>query len=97
MDKSFYVYLLASHKNETLYCGHTDDISRRTWQHEEGIGAVFTSKYKVKRLVWYELHDTRDSAKTREYQIKTWKRVWKIEMIEAENPNWDDLYLRLNW
>ena len=93
---AFYPYLLASQKNGTLYCGHTDDISYRVWMHKEGKGAVFTRKYNVTRLVWYERHDTRESAKTREYQIKKWKRAWKIRLIEARNPDWDDLYLTLN-
>jgi putative endonuclease len=93
---AFYVYLLASQKNGTLYCGHTDDISYRIWNHKEGRGATFTRKYNVKRLVWYELHDTRESAKVREYQIKAWKRQWKIRQIEETNPHWNDLYPYLN-
>lgn len=93
---AFYVYLLANHKNGTLYAGHTDDISLRTWNHKEGRGAAFTRKYGVTRLVWYELHDTRDSAKTREYQIKKWKRDWKMRLIEENNPDWRDLYFDLN-
>ncbi len=95
-DVAFYVYLLASQKNGTLYAGHTDDISLRTWNHKEGRGSAFTRKYGVTRLVWYELHDTRDSAKTREYQIKKWKRDWKIRLIEETNPDWRDLYFDLN-
>ena len=94
--KPFYVYILASQKNGTLYTGHTDDISRRVWQHKEGLGSIFTRKYGVTRLVWYEHHHTRESAKTREYQIKGWKRAWKIELIEKANPHWLDLYLKLN-
>ena len=60
---AFYVYLLATQKNGTLYCGHTDDIATRIFAHREGRGSVFTRKYNVKRLVWYELHDTREAAK----------------------------------
>ena len=93
---AFYVYLLASQKNGTLYCGQTDDISYRVWNHREGRGASFTRKYSVKRLVWYEVHDTREAARTREYQIKAWKRDWKIRLIEAANPDWNDLYPSLN-
>lgn len=93
---AFYVYLLASHKNGTLYCGHTDDIAFRTWNHKKGRGSVFTRKYGVTRLVWYELHGTREAAKNREYQIKKWERAWKIRMIEETNPEWLDLYNRLN-
>ncbi|MBR9835734.1 MAG: GIY-YIG nuclease family protein [Alphaproteobacteria bacterium] len=96
MGRSFWVYLLASQKNGTLYCGHTDDLARRIFAHREGQGAAFTRKYGVTRLVWMEPHDTRDAAKTREYQIKKWKRVWKVRLIEEDNPDWDDLYLKLN-
>lgn len=84
---SFFVYLLASHKNGTLYCGQTDDIAFRTWNHKERLGSVFTRKYGVTRLVLYELHGTREAAKTREYQIKKWERAWKIRMIEETNPD----------
>lgn len=93
---AFYVYMLASQKNGTLYIGSTDDISYRIRNHKEGRGAAFTRKYNVKRLVWYEVHETRDSAKTREYQMKKWKRDWKIKLIEESNPDWFDLYLKLN-
>jgi putative endonuclease len=92
----FYVYILASQKNGTLYTGHTDDISQRIWAHKQGLGFIFTRKYGVTHLVWYEAHDTREGAKTREYQIKAWKRAWKIELIETANPHWLDLYLKLN-
>jgi len=96
LERLFWVYLLANQKNGTLYCGHTDDLVRRVFQHREARGSSFTSKYRVHRLVWCESHETRESAKNREYQIKKWKRAWKIRMIEEENPNWDDIYLRLN-
>lgn len=96
LERSFWVYLLASQKNGTLYCGHTDDLVRRVFEHRDGRGSAFTRKYRVTRLVWCEPHQTREAAKTREYQIKAWKRAWKIEMIEKENPHWDDLYLKLN-
>ena len=87
---------MASQKNGTLYTGHTDDISMRAWAHREGRGARFTAKYNVKRLVWYECHETRDGAKTREYQIKKWNRAWKIRLIDEMNPDWDDLFYQLN-
>jgi len=96
VGRKFWVYLLASQKNGTLYCGHTDDLARRVSDHREGRGSAFTRKYRVHRLVWCELHETRDAAKTREYQIKKWTRIWKIRLIEEGNPSWDDLYLRLN-
>ena len=96
MDKQFYVYLLASRPYGTLYCGHTDDIARRVWQHREKAFKGFTAKYGVTRLVWYEPGDTREGAFIRERQIKKWNRAWKIQLIEATNPGWTDLYETLN-
>ena len=93
---AFYVYILASQKNGTLYTGHTDNLPKRIFDHREGHGAAFTRKYGVHRLVWVEVHDTRESAKWREYRIKAWKRAWKIRLIEEMNPAWDDLYLKIN-
>ena len=89
---SFYVYILASRRNGTLYTGMTDDLVRRVWQHRTGAVPGFTSEYGVKLLVWYEQHETAYSAITREKKIKKWNRAWKIEMIEARNPYWRDLY-----
>ncbi|MDQ0466415.1 putative endonuclease [Caulobacter ginsengisoli] len=93
---AFYAYIMASRPHGTLYTGQTDDISRRAWQHREKGMPGFTKRYDVTRLVWYEVHDTRESACLRERQIKAWKRRWKIELIEAENPTWRDLYEELN-
>ena len=93
---SFYAYLLASRPYGTLYCGMTDDLARRVWEHREHVRRGFTAKYDVVRLVWYELHDTREAAFQRERRIKDWRRAWKIELIEAMNPGWDDLYEVLN-
>ncbi len=89
---SFYVYILASQRNGTLYVGMTDDIVRRIWQHREGIAAGFTKHYNVKMLVWYEQHPSRESAFTRERQTKKWNRAWKLRAIEDFNPDWCDLY-----
>lgn len=86
------VYILASRPRGTLYTGTTSDISRRTWEHREGLSPGFTKRYGVKRLVWYEFHQTMSAAITREKQIKEWRRSWKIELIVALNPDWDDLY-----
>ena len=93
---AFYTYLLASAPYGTLYCGHTDALSKRTWEHREKIRRGFTAKYDVARLVWYELHDTREGAKSRERKIKKWNRAWKIRLIEELNPQWVDLYDTLN-
>ena len=92
----FYTYLLASAPNGTLYCGSTDSLSRRVWEHREKLREGFTAKYDVVRLVWYEVHTERSSAFHRERRIKAWKRRWKIELIELENPAWADLYETLN-
>ena len=94
--KYFYVYILASKRNGTLYTGSTDDLGKRVWEHKEKIIKGFTSKYGVDRLVWFEPHDTREDAFARERQIKEWKRAWKLELIEKENPEWDDLYETIN-
>ncbi len=92
----FYTYLLSSDRNGTLYCGHTDDLAKRIWEHREKIYDGFTAKYGVARLVWYEVHYTREAAFTRERQIKKWNRSWKVRMIEQRNPKWLDLYETLN-
>jgi len=89
---SFYVYMLASKRNGTLYTGMTDDLVKRVWQHRNGIIEGFAKAHGIKTLVWYETHDTRESALTRERQIKKWNRVWKLELIEKENPAWHDLW-----
>ena len=89
---SFYVYILASKRNGTLYIGMTDDLARRIWEHRTEAVPGFTRKYGVKILVWYEPHETRESAFTRERQLKKWKRAWKLRLIERMNPNWRDLW-----
>jgi putative endonuclease len=90
-NMSFFVYMLASRRNGTLYVGMTDDLIRRTWEHKNGVVPGFTRKYEVKLLVWYEVHESRETAFQRERQIKKWKRVWKLEAIEQSNPGWRDL------
>jgi len=89
---AFYVYMLASGRNGTLYTGSTDDLEQRIWEHKEKVYKGFTARYGVDRLVWYEVHDSRESAFIRERQIKNWKRAWKLKRIEAMNPDWEDLY-----
>jgi putative endonuclease len=88
---SFFVYILASRRNGTLYTGMTDDLIRRTWEHRVGAVPGFTRRYGVKLLVWYEVHESRETAFQRERQIKKWNRKWKLEMIERFNPSWRDL------
>ncbi len=88
---SFYVYILASRRNGTLYVGMTDDLVRRVWEHRIDAVPGFTRKYGVKMLVWYEQHETRETAFHRERQIKKWNRAWKLQLIERSNPTWKDL------
>ena len=92
MEKSFYVYMLTSRRNGTLYAGITSNLIQRVWQHRESMESGFSKEHAVKLLVWYEQHETAYSAITREKQIKKWNRTWKVEMIEAVNPYWRDLY-----
>ena len=91
----FYVYMLASERNGTLYAGSTDDLIARIHQHRTHERPGFTDKYDVTQLVWYELHGSRDSAFARERRIKEWKRGWKLKLVEEMNPQWRDLYLDL--
>lgn len=88
-------YILASQKNGTLYIGVTSNLVKRVWEHKNDFVEGFTSRYRVHTLVWYELHETMASAISREKAIKAWKRVWKLELIEKFNPDWDDLYEKL--
>ena len=76
----------------TLYVGVTSDLVQRIWQHKNDQADGFTKQYGVHTLVWYELHETMDSAISREKAIKEWKRAWKLELIETGNPDWRDLY-----
>jgi putative endonuclease len=91
------VYIMASRKNGTLYTGMTSDLARRAFEHREGALDGFTKRYGVRRLVWYESFELITAAMQRERAIKHYPRQWKINLIEAENPDWLDLYNRLNW
>ncbi|MCF8079432.1 MAG: GIY-YIG nuclease family protein [Desulfobacterales bacterium] len=91
MTKQPAVYMLASKRNGTLYIGVTSNLVKRVWEHKNDKVEGFTEKYNVHRLVWYELHDTMESALVREKRLKGWKRQWKLELIENNNPDWRDL------
>ena len=91
MPKHFYVYILASSRNGTLYTGMTSNLPRRIAEHKEHFLQGFTDKYNVTKLVYAERHETFESAATREKQIKTWQRKWKLRLIEELNPEWKDL------
>jgi len=88
----YYVYLLASRRNGTLYLGVTNDLIRRVHEHRKGAAPGFTKQYGVKTLVWYESTPSVYAAISREKQLKNWKREWKLALIEQRNPEWRDLY-----
>ncbi|MGH8214227.1 MAG: GIY-YIG nuclease family protein [Rhodanobacteraceae bacterium] len=92
MSKQPVVYILANRERGTLYVGVTGNLKLRIWEHREGLVAGFTSKYGVKRLVRYERFPDFPSAILREKQLKKWNRAWKLELIEADNPGWRDLW-----
>jgi putative endonuclease len=94
--KNFYVYILSSKRNGTLYTGITSNLLKRVYEHKNELVKGFTKKYKVHNLVWYELHESAESAIMREKQIKKWKRDWKLKLIEKENSGWIDLYEKIS-
>ena len=95
MNKQPCVYILASQCNGTLYIGVTSDLIKRIYQHRENLIEGFTKRYNVHLLVWYEVHETMESAILREKQLKNWSRTAKLRLIEQQNPNWVDLWLNL--
>ncbi|MBD9477599.1 GIY-YIG nuclease family protein [Pseudoxanthomonas sp. PXM02] len=86
------VYMLASQPRGTLYIGVTSDLPARIWQHKHDQTEGFTQRHGGHTLVWYEVHTQMESAILREKALKAWKRLWKIQLVEAENPTWRDLY-----
>ena len=87
-----YVYILASAPNGILYIGVTNDLVRRVYEHRNGLVPGFTKKYSIKRLVYFERYDDIQTAIQREHNIKHWSRTWKVRLILANNPEWNDLY-----
>ena len=96
MGRVGYVYILASKKGGTHYTGVTSDLARRIHEHETGVGSKFTARYGVKRLVWFQEYDLITEAIRREKTIKKWPRQWRVNLIEENNPDWNDLR-RLLW
>ncbi len=90
--KSFYVYIMASGRNGTLYVGSTSDLIKRAWEHKNKVIPGFTARYNVHILVFYEVHETYVEAARREKRFKNWRRQWKLNLIEKLNPEWHDLY-----
>jgi len=95
MENQFYVYILASKRNGTLYIGVTSELPKRIWEHKEGLVEGFTKKYNIEIVVYFEVHENIESAITREKQLKKWNRKWKLRLIEEKNPEWNDLYKTL--
>ena len=89
---SYYVYIVASRRDGAIYIGVTNNLVRRAYEHRIKAVPGFTSKYNITQLVWFEVYDDPVSAITREKELKKWKRTWKIQLIQAENPEWKDLY-----
>ena len=87
-----WVYIVTNRQDGTLYIGVTSDIARRAWEHREGVVEGFTNRYRLRRLVYAEFHENIRDAIQREKTIKHWSRQWKVDLIEAENPDWNDLY-----
>ena len=90
--KEFYVYIICSKRTGTLYIGVTSNLIKRIYEHKNGLAEGFSKTYEVHRLVWYERHETAESAIVREKQIKKWNREWKLRLVDEFNPRWDDLY-----
>jgi putative endonuclease len=88
-------YMMASGRHGTLYIGVTSDLGHRAWQHREGLVEGFTKRYGCKRLVWYQPFEAMTGAIQREKTLKHWSRDWKTNLIERDNPDWDDLYDQL--
>jgi putative endonuclease len=96
MSRQFYVYILASRRNGTLYVGVTNDLARRIGEHKAKLVPGFTRQYDVHLLVYFEAYDSILEARAREHAMKRWRRAWKIKLIEDLNPDWQDLAYQLN-
>jgi putative endonuclease len=89
---SYYVYIIASRRDGAIYVGVTNDIVRRIYEHRTKAEPGFTSKYNITRLVWFEIYDDPISAISGEKELNKWRRSWKVQLIEKDNPQWNDLY-----
>lgn len=92
MEKQPCVYILSNNRNSVLYVGVTSNLQKRVWEHKQKIVKGFTQKYNVDKLVYFEIHEKMEQAIEREKNIKKWNRSWKIELIEKDNKQWNDLY-----
>lgn len=96
MDKNYFVYIMASKPKGATYIGMTSDLSRRVYEHRLGLIDGYTKRFHIKKLVYYEIYDEVILAIEREKKLKKWRRDWKLALIEARNPQWNDLYPSLN-
>ena len=92
---TYYVYIMASKRNGTLYIGVTNDLIRRVYEHKNNLVEGFTNKFRVHKFVYWEQSENVDSALQREKQLKKWNRQWKLALIEEHNASWQDLYEQL--
>jgi putative endonuclease len=97
LSRPGYVYLMANHRRGRTYLGVTSNLAKRVWEHRNGVGSEYAIEHDCKILVWFEAHDDIQNARVRELQMKKWKRPWKIELIEKENPEWRDLFDTTQW
>jgi putative endonuclease len=88
-------YMMANRRHGVIYTGVTSNLNKRAWEHREGVIPGFTKRYGCKLLVWFEVHESLIQARQRERSIKRWPRQWKVNLIERDNPQWEDLYLNL--
>jgi len=96
LTQTYFVYIMTNKKHGTLYTGVTNDLVKRTYQHKEGQVEGFTRRHSLKRLVWYECFDDIEQAIAQEKRIKRWRREWKLQLIEKQNPDWGDLWEEIN-
>lgn len=94
--KQFAVYMLTNRPRGVLYTGVTSDLVGRIWQHREGVVEGFSTRYDIKQLVWFEMHQDAEAAILREKRIKRWRRDWKLDLVETSNPGWTDLWYEIS-
>jgi len=95
--KGGWVYMMTNRPRGVLYIGVTSNLTRRIWEHRNGLGSQFVKRYKLRRLVYWEWHDTINTAIQREKTIKHWPRDWKVNLIKSINSDWQDLFEQINW
>ena len=94
---AFYTYIAACKSNTAIYIGVTGDLLKRMSEHKSGLGGTHTAKYRIRKLVYFEVHETLPEAITRERKLKRWRRDWKDALINGQNPNWSDLIMEVSF